>query len=235
MSEMIMIRHGQASFGGETYDRISPMGIAQSRTCAAFFHNSGYSFNAVFSGTLQRQRESASAFINYYKEAGVDIPYADPMDEFNEHKSEDIMKGILPYVIKENPSLSEDASKLFTDRAAFQRVYEKVMLRWVSGIDDIPGLQRWDEFKSDVKEGISKITETAGRGSTIAVFTSGGVIAATVQMALSIPDEKAIRLGWHIANGSLTRFKFSSSGFALASFNCFSHLEIEGEEMLTYR
>ena len=235
MSEMIMIRHGQASFGGETYDRISPRGIAQSRTCAAFFHNSGYRFNAVYSGTLQRQRESASAFIEYYKEAGVAIPYADPIEQLNEHKSEEIIRGILPLVMKDDSSLSEDAAKFMSSRASFQRVYEKVMLRWVSGIDDIPGLQRWDEFKSDVKEGISKITDNAGRGSTIAVFTSGGVIAASVQMALSIPDEKAIRLGWHIANGSLTSFKFSSSGFALASFNCFSHLEIEGKEMLTYR
>ena len=161
--------------------------------------------------------------------------YADPMEELNEHKSEEIMKGILPYVIKDNPALSEDASKLFIDRAAFQRVYEKVMLRWVSGIDHISGLQRWDEFKLGVKKGIGEITDAAGRGSTIAVFTSGGVIAASVQMALSIPDEKAIRLSWHIANGSLTRFKFSTSGFALASFNCFSHMEIEGKEMLTYR
>ena len=145
------------------------------------------------------------------------------------------MKGILPHVIRDNPSLSEDVSKLFTDRAAFQRVYEKVMLRWVSGVDDIPGLQRWGEFKSGVKAAIDKITGTAQKGSTIAVFTSGGVIAASVQMALSIPDENAIRLSWHIANGSLTRFKFSKKGFALASFNCFSHLEIAGKEMLTYR
>jgi broad specificity phosphatase PhoE len=235
MSEMIMIRHGQASFGGETYDRISPMGIEQSRTCAAFFHNSGYSFNAVFSGTLQRQRESAAAFIDYYKQAGIAISYADPIDELNEHKSEEIIRGILPLVIKDDPSFSEDAAKLMSSRASFQRVYEKVMLRWVSGVDDIPGLQRWDEFKSGVGEAIDKITDNAGRGTTAVVFTSGGVIAAAVQMALSIPDEKAIRLSWHIANGSLTRFKFSTSGFSLASFNCFSHLEREGKEMLTYR
>lgn len=235
MSEMIMIRHGQASFGGETYDRISPAGIAQSRACAAFFLNSGYSFDTVYSGKLQRQRESAAAFIEYYKEAGIEIPFADPMEELNEHKSEEIMKGILPHVIRDNPSLSEDASKLFTDRAAFQRVYEKVMLRWVSGVDDIPGLQRWSEFKSGVKAAIDKITNTAEQGSTVAVFTSGGVIAASVQAALSIPDEKAIRLSWQIANGSITRFKFSKKGFALASFNSFSHLEIAGKEMLTYR
>lgn len=235
MSEMIMIRHGQASFGGETYDRISPMGIAQSRACAAFFHNSGYRFNALFSGTLQRQKESASAFIDYYKETGSAIPYADPMEELNEHKSEEIIRAVLPLVIKDDPSVSEDAAKLMSSRTSFQRVYERVMLRWVSGADDIPGLQRWDEFKAGVKAVIDSITGSAERGSTIAVFTSGGVIAASVQMALSIPDENAIRLSWHIANGSLTRYKFSSSGFALASFNCFSHLEREGKEMLTYR
>jgi len=235
MSEMIMIRHGQASFGGETYDRISPAGIAQIRACAAFFLDSGYGFDAVYSGKLQRQRESAAAFTEYYKEAGIEIPYADPIEELNEHKSEEIMKGILPHVIMDNPPLSEDASKLFTDRAAFQRVYEKVMLRWVSGADEIPGLQRWDEFKSGVKNGIREITDAAGRGSRIAVFTSGGVIAASVQAALSIPDEKAIRLSWQIANGSITRFKFSPGGFALASFNCFSHLETAGKELLTYR
>jgi broad specificity phosphatase PhoE len=235
MSEIIMIRHGQASFGGETYDRLSETGRRQMEATASFFINADYRFDHVFSGTLKRQKESAESFIETFKKSGVMLLYAPCIEGLNEHRSEDIMKGILPLVIKDDPSLAEDASKLLKDRAAFQRVYERVMYRWVSGVDNIPGLQTWEEFKSGVRSAIDEIRNGAGKGSTSAVFTSGGVIASSVQAALHLHDENAIKLSWQIANASLTRFKFSNRGFALSSFNSFGHLERGEDNLLTYR
>jgi broad specificity phosphatase PhoE len=109
------------------------------------------------------------------------------------------------------------------------------MYRWVSGVDNIPGLQTWEEFKSGVRSAIDEIRNGAGKGSTSAVFTSGGVIASSVQAALHLHDENAIKLSWQIANASLTRFKFSNRGFALSSFNSFGHLERGEDNLLTYR
>ena len=235
MSEIIMIRHGQASFGGETYDRLSETGHRQMEATASFFINAGYRFDSVFSGTLNRQKESAETFIDTFKKKGITLLYAPLMDGLNEHRSEDIMKEILPLAIKDDPSLSQDSSKLLTDRASFQRVYERVMYRWVSGNDNIPGLQTWEEFKSGVRSALDEIMNRAEKGSTYAVFTSGGVIAASVQDALALQDENAIKMSWQIANASLTRFKFSSKGFALSSFNSFGHLERGEDNLLTYR
>lgn len=235
MSELIMIRHGQASFGGETYDRLSDRGREQIEAAASFFINAGYKFDFVSFGTLNRQIESADSFVEFFQRKGIIIPYRSTLEGLNEHKSEEIMKGILPLVIKDEPSLSEDASKLLTDRASFQRLYEKVILRWVLGKYNVPGLQTWDDFKRGVRSALDEIMITAGKGSRVAVFTSGGVIAASVQMALSIPDDKGISLSWNLANASTTTFKFSSRGFSLSSFNCFNYLEKDGGRLLTYR
>lgn len=235
MSDIIMIRHGQASFGGETYDRLSDTGHRQIEAAASFFINAGYKFDSVFSGTLNRQIESADSFIDFFQRKGITIPYSPTLEGLNEHKSEEIMRGILPLVIKDEPSLSEDAAKLLKDRASFQKLYEKVILRWVAGNYNIPELQTWNEFKIGVRSALEEIMVNAGKGSRIAVFTSGGVIAASVQMALSVPDEKGISLSWNLANASITGFKFSSRGFSLSSFNCFNYLEKDGEGILTYR
>ncbi|HQP32211.1 MAG TPA: histidine phosphatase family protein, partial [Deltaproteobacteria bacterium] len=46
MSTIFMVRHGQASFGGETYDRLSPRGHEQARILARNFIGGGLLFDA---------------------------------------------------------------------------------------------------------------------------------------------------------------------------------------------
>ena len=72
----------------------------------------------------------------------------------------------------------------------------------------------------------------AGRGKTIAVFTSGGPIAISVQTILQAPEFKAAELNWRVYNCSVTRYTFSGERVTLDAFNDVSHLPVD---MRSYR
>jgi len=78
----------------------------------------------------------------------------------------------------------------------------------------------------------------------IAIFTSGGVISAGLQMGLGLSDDWARRLGWQIKNTSLTCFADSRAQnrcesappLELTLFNSTAHLDLEPHaELITYR
>ena len=78
--------------------------------------------------------------------------------------------------------------------------------------------------------------EENGPKKKIALFTSGGVVSAVMQMALGLSDEDTIRLSWQIRNTSVSILKYSDKRLGLSSFNSVAHLEIRNEaELLTYR
>ena len=61
MSEIYMIRHGQASFGSRNYDVLSPLGTTQAEILAEHLIATGLRFDAVYAGTLERQAATGRA------------------------------------------------------------------------------------------------------------------------------------------------------------------------------
>jgi len=47
MSEIFFVRHGQASFGSDDYDRLSPLGVRQAKILARYLAQTGKIFDAV--------------------------------------------------------------------------------------------------------------------------------------------------------------------------------------------
>ena len=96
-----------------------------------------------------------------------------------------------------------------------------------------PDVEPWKDFCARIERGITIIRNAAGKNARIAVFTSGGVIAATVRLALDLAPQKTLELSWTSRNASYTEFLFSPERFSLASFN--NHPHLENEDLLTYR
>jgi len=236
MSELYFVRHGQASFGDKDYDRLSPTGIKQAQILARHMVRTGQSFDAVYSGTLLRQKNTSRELISSFKASGRLIPEPVESGNFDEYDSFMVWETLLPLLIKEEPSLSDDLSKIHSNKKIFQKIFEKVMRRWVSGDFNQPGAPSWSDFKERVEIGISGIMETQGTGRKIIIFTSGGPISAAVQYALGLADDKTIEISWQIMNASVTRFKYNSSGIILSVFNDITHIEIENDRnLITYR
>lgn len=236
MSEIYFVRHGQASFGEKDYDCLSPIGIRQAKLLAQHMLQTKESFDAMYCGTMVRQKSTAQELTECFSKSGFPVPDTHVSPDFDEYDSFSVWDSQIPLMVKENPALSVTIEKAYSDRKSFQKIFEEVMLRWVSGNYDQKGVSTWADFKKRVIEGVSKIMETHGSGGKIIVFTSGGPISAVVQYALGLSDEKTIELSWQVLNSSVTRFKYSSNGIMLFGFNDIAHIEKENEgNLITYR
>jgi len=157
LSKIFMVRHGQASFGKKNYDQLSEKGHEQCRILAEHMMRTGLSFDAVYTGNLVRQQETAQEVIQVYQSHGVNLPAIRVLTEFNEYRSRDIMMAHIQDMAAENPDLQVDLSNLYADKKNFSRIFEKIMMRWVSGEKEKPGITRWHDFRDGVRSGLRKV------------------------------------------------------------------------------
>lgn len=236
MSILYLIRHGQASFGTSDYDALSDGGRHQARVLGTFFLEAGLRFDACWSGTLRRQHQTLGEVRDTYLKAGLDLSLPTETAALDEYDYEAILRALVPIIEKEDPAFIRDVGRMLADRRAFQKVFGRVMTRWATGSDTVDDLPSWSSFAAGVTEGIRDIIDRSDRGSHVAVFTSGGPIAATVGSVTGLSAEKTVALSWQLVNASITRFKFSGGQISLATFNEQGHLEREGEiGLITYR
>ena len=236
MSTLYLIRHGQASFGKENYDRLSEKGIAQSKLLGEYLASSNIIFDAVYTGSLVRHGETARALFDACGAQGRVLPTAEILDGLNEYDSREILTALVPEIVSENPLLNDDVARLFTDKKSFQRVFEAAMLKWSSGNYRAEGIVPWKEFVSGVYAALDSIMKKDGRGKKVAVITSGGPVSVAVRKALDLSDGNTMRVTWQVKNSSLTRFKCTEETIMLESFNEVPHLETAGDEgLITYR
>lgn len=235
MSEICFARHAQASFGKEDYDRLSNLGMRQAEILADYLVRMGLDFHAVYSGSMERQIATAKKVLSAMGNQ-EDTPDLHIVPKVNEYDSRLVIKSYVPDLIREDPAVSDALAQMYTDRRSFQMVFERAVLRWISGRNDLEGVETWKAFKARVHQGVKMIMEENGRKKRILVFTSGGAISTVMQMALSLTDEETIRLSWQIQNTSLSVFKYSGKDFSLSSFNSLVHLQLLGDPaLLTYR
>ncbi len=234
MSLLYLIRHAQASFGTANYDCLSDTGNRQADILASWFKRHAAAFDAIYAGTQQRHAQTLAAYLKAHADADLPAPHA--TDAFNEYDSENILKTLIPEVIREEPAFEKDVLQMLESRRAFQKVYEKIMRRWISRGESGPHLEPWNTYAARVKGGLGRIMAAHGSGSTVAVFTSGGPISVCIQQALDLSDEKTLELTWQIMNASVTRLKYRRNRLMLFGFNDVSHLELEkNSRLLTYR
>nr|WP_251702014.1 histidine phosphatase family protein [Pseudomonas boanensis] len=231
-----MIRHGQASFGADNYDVLSALGIRQAEILGAHLAQLGLHLDRCYSGELFRQRHTADAALAQFRAAGLNVPSVEVDPAFNEFDADAVIRALLPELLPDEPEALNILRNAAQHRAEFQRLFSKLILRWVSGEHGKPGLQSWQDFVSQVQDGLERILTQAQSKQNIAVFTSGGTITALLRLITGIPPESAFELNWQIVNTSLSRLKFRGNEVSLASFNSHVHLELlKAPELITYR
>ena len=234
MSTLFFIRHGQASFGSSNYDRLSERGYEQARVLAEYLA-SGRPFDRIYTGTLQRQTETARALTDLYRDKGIALPELHRSEAFNEYESEAVCRTLIPRLVKEDPGLKPLVAAMFEDNSAFQTLFETVIRRWVTGVYRTPGIESWDLFKARVNAALDGILAEGGRGRRVGVFTSGGPISVVVQRALELSDAACLQVSWQVVNASVTRFKCTPDRIMLATFNEHAYLEQPDDNLVTYR
>ena len=231
MGQLVLVRHGQASFFADDYDKLSEMGEAQARKLAEYWLRYDVRFDEAFSGSLKRQTRTEEVVAEVYRAAGVDWPERQTMDSFNEYDADGVMHSLLPELIEADErvaALNEElqaASDGPTKYRAFHRLLESVMAVWVTGRYDATGFETWDQFSTRVREAMIDVTKGRTGGKRIAVFSSGGVIGTTIQTVMQAPDMMALELNWRIHNGATSEIVFSRGRYTMSSFNTIPHLD----------
>lgn len=236
MSTIYLIRHGQASFGAKNYDRLSDMGVRQARILGEHLAGLGIFFDAVYFGEMDRQQKTAAQVLSAQAEKGLPVP--DPILDkaFNEYDSEAVWDAQIRQLKKQEPDILAAIEKDPKDNRAFQKVFSRVVNRWVSGKHDSPGDVTWADFKHRVTQGLAGVMEHQGPSKRIGLFSSGGPICVALGMALELGDLKTIELSWQIINASVSVLQYGKGRTTLARFNDVSHLELTHDKTcLTYR
>jgi broad specificity phosphatase PhoE len=228
MGVVLLVRHGQASFGADDYDVLSETGWEQSRRLGASLASAGVSPDLVVRGDMKRHRDTVVAMA---EGAGwssvVDRVQVDRgWDEFD-HLG----------VVAAYPDLPPADHAL--DRREFQRVFELATARWTGGGFDADYPESWPAFRARVAASLSEAGATAGPGGTVVVVSSGGPIAVACA-ALVDPDGEDpatyariwSRFNTVCVNTAVTRVVVGSTGARLLTFNEHAHLD---KDLLTYR
>jgi broad specificity phosphatase PhoE len=224
MSSLLLVRHGQASFFEEDYDRLSALGETQARRLGQCWERFGLRPDRVFAGPRLRQRRTAELAAS----AGWPEPLV--LEDLDEMRIEPLFREHLPLLAEEHPHLRGLGDALLAaggdeERARrFARLFEAVVMLWIRGDLAAEGVEAWSDFRARVRRAAGELC-ASGRGLRVAAFTSAGVISAALQLALGVNDETAISLAWRVRNTSVSELLFSGERLSLSSFNEVPHLD----------
>jgi broad specificity phosphatase PhoE len=229
MAQLILVRHGQATPFEEITDRLSPLGEAQSRKLAEFWIRHAATFDEVYTGSLDRQRRTAELVREAFVSHGLAWPEARVIPELNEYDADSVVKYFAPQLAARDPQFrmlveATECGGGPEQNRRFQRMFEALMNRWITGELDSSEVESWRTFRSRVQQGLRRITQGGKSGRRVAAFTSGGPIGVAVQIALDAPDHAGLEVNWRVRNCSLTEFVFSGERLSLDSFNGLPHL-----------
>ena len=215
MSELLVIRHGQASFGQDNYDVLSDLGHRQSKAVGALLREMGWVPDRLVTGTLRRQRDTLSSmgFAQVPEEHGG----------LNEYDFADLLqarfKGKLPDLVK-------------GDRKTHFRALRETVFEWQDAEFD-GASETYAEFAQRVEAArLFACNTTAKR---VLVISSGGVIGQMVAMALGADKRHMMELNLQVKNTAMTRFMFKGARCSLSEFNATPHfMTPSGVDLLSY-
>lgn len=216
MSTLVLMRHGQASFGAARYDALSELGQAQARATGQWMRNQGMHPNVVLHGPRQRQADTAALLL---KESGYPVfgKQHEALDEFAE--GEEIFSA-AEQLLGRSMALDEGRSRLDV-----LRDYDATCRAWANGDVRIPGRLSLGEFREQLRDWFSSHTQAQhAAGQIEVVVTSAGSIAALVCEVMGLPDANWYSLLRVIRNASLTEVLYSKGKASLLSFNGVNHL-----------
>lgn len=218
MGAIYLVRHGQASFGAEDYDALSPRGFEQSTVVGAELARREITFTQIRSGTLARQRDTAATAL---KVLGSDVPVVeDP--RWNEYDHVDIARHHAGGAPQE-------------DSRAYQGVLDAALTAWTTAGEDGPCAETWPAFLARCRAALEDLVASLRKGEHALVFSSGGVIATICGLLLGAPEVGLLKLNRVTANGGITKLVSGRGGVTLLSFNEHPHFEADAASLLTYR
>ena len=211
MGSLYLVRHGQASFGTDDYDRLSELGARQCERLGEWFRDKGVVFEGMITGTLKRHTQSFEAISR-----GMRVqPQALAMPGLNEYDSESIVRAVHPEPL-ERPKTAEDVRNHF-------RLLRDGLIAWMEGRTQPERMPSYEQFLGGVVDALDHV-RTRHSGDVL-IVSSGGPISTAVAHVLGAPPPAIVELNLRMRNSALTEFAFTPKRHSLITFNTLPHLE----------
>jgi len=221
MGTLVLVRHGQASFGSDDYDRLSELGTQQCQRLGEHFARRGWRFGAVMRGSLRRHQQSLDALLQGLGEARDDVQV---FPGLNEYDSAAVVRTVHPDPLP--PARTREAH-----REHF-RLLRRGLAAWMEGRAQPEGMPSYAGFVAGITEVLDLVRTLDG---DVLLVSSGGPISTAVGQVLGMPAVGTIELNMQMRNTAISEFAFNPKRHALKSFNHLPHLDaVEYADWITY-
>lgn len=211
MGTLYLVRHGQASFGEQDYDRLSELGHQQSVRLGQYWRERGMTFDAVLTGTLRRHAQTWAGIAEGAGYRNEVLPWAG-LDEYD---SEAVIATIHPHKLQkpDTPELYRHHFRLLRDG----------LTQWMNGVVSPKGMPSYDDFLAGVTSALDHVRQNFE--GNVLIVSSGGPISTAVGHVLGTTPETTIELNLRIRNSAVTEFQFNPKRHTLLSYNTLPHLD----------
>lgn len=212
MGTLYLVRHGQASFGEDDYDRLSPLGHQQALRLGEYFAERGVRFDAALTGTLRRHTET---FAGIAQGMGWQT---EPLQwpGLNEYDSTAVIGAIHPHKLEKPTSLEMYRSHF--------RLLRDGLAQWMAGVVSPKGMPSYDGFVQGVTSALDHVRSQHAEHKVL-IVSSGGPISTAVGHVLGTSPETTIELNLRIRNSSVTEFAYTPKRHMLVTYNTLPHLD----------
>ena len=219
MGTLYLVRHGQASFGADDYDQLSPLGLQQAQRLGAHWLAQGQRFDTVLMGTLRRHAQTLDGIA----QGLPGLPAPQVLPSLDEYDSLALIRAIHtePLQKPNTPELYRHHFRLLCDAIA----------QWMAGVISPQGMPSWEDFSL----GVRRVLDQVRRDHTdqnVLLVSSGGPISTAVGEVLGTAPEVTIALNMRIRNSAVTEFSVSPKRLMLQTFNTLPHLHAQEHQAL---
>lgn len=217
MTEIVLVRHGQASFGKANYDKLSDLGTQQAKWLGEYLATNDICFDALWRGDMFRHEETALGMLEGIGSSSLTSEQVVIYPGLNEFD----FQAIADAYIKTDPAAKPDKN---APPAEFYRLLRKSMLAWSNGaLDEFEIPELWSEFQHRVMSVLEAAVNSDHK--RVVLSTSGGAIAMMVSQVLGADAATMVNLNLQIRNTSITQIFANKHGTHLHQFNAIPHLE----------
>lgn len=212
MGEILLIRHGQASFGADNYDQLSANGWAQARALGEYFREREIRFDRVITGSMLRHRETLEGILL----DGLELePEIEP--GLNEYDFHTLVQGYLQ-------QFPAEQSLNLQDSRVFYRQLRITLAAWADGSLQTGLPESWADFEGRIQASLEMLRAQAD-AQRVLVVSSGGAISMLVRAVLGLAVAQMISMNLQMANTGITRMLFKGDKVLLQSWNAVPHLD----------
>lgn len=221
MTEILLVRHAQASFGAADYDCLSDLGHQQARALGAALAAQGAARPAkIYLGRQRRHRQTLEGMA---PALGLDPAEATEHAGLDEFDAAGLMKAHL------------GAAGLLAAVQGGRRTYFQALrdcvLAWQANEIAAPP-ESWQAFSERVAEARR---EMQAQGGSVLAVSSGGAISRIITAVMDAPAVQMIQLQLQMKNSAVSRLVGGRTALYLQAFNEMPHLRTAAEaHLLTY-